>query len=369
MPSPVTLRALNRATLARQMLLAREPTTALRVIERLVALQAQLPRPPFLGIWSRAAGFRREHLVRLIEERKVVRATSLRGTLHLMTRRDYLGLRAALQPALSHGALAMLRTRARSIDVERLLDVARQFFEPGPRPFEELRTVLARRHPDADIRAMAYLVRLHLPLVQVPAKATWGYASSPHFALAESWLGAPLAPDAGRERLVLRYLTAFGPATPADVQTWSGLPLPLVREAFEALRPKLAALPGERGRELLDLPRAPRPDQDAGAPVRFLPEFDNLLLSHADRRRFMADAHRKAVFLPGLRVAATFLADGFVAGTWSIERRKDAATLTVQPFATLPQETRAALAREGETLARFIEADAPKLELRFAKPR
>ncbi|HYM82237.1 MAG TPA: winged helix DNA-binding domain-containing protein, partial [Candidatus Limnocylindria bacterium] len=292
-PVTLTLRALNRATLARQMLLARERTTPLRALERLVALQAQSPKPPFIGLWSRVEGFRREALGRLLLARKAVRATTLRGTLHLMTAKDYRSLRAAVQPALTLGAVSILRGRAKDLDLEPLLKEARGFFTGESRTFEELRDVLARRHPKADVRAMAYLVRMHLPLVQASDETDWGYPAKSEFTLAESWLNQALAENVGPEPLVLRYLSACGPASASDMQTWSGLPAASVREAFAVLRPKLEAHHDERGRELFDLPKAPRPPEDAEVPVRFLPEFDHLLHSHADRRRFVADAHRR----------------------------------------------------------------------------
>jgi hypothetical protein len=350
------------------MLLAREKSTVPGVIERLVAMQAQLPRPPYIGLWSRMAGFRRDDLTRLVLQRKVVRATSLRGTLHLMTAKDFRAMRAAIQPALTRGALAILKGRTKGIDIERVVEFARTFFAKAPATFEEVRDALAARHPKADVahvRAMAYLVRTHLPLVQVPDDSAWGFPTSTNFALAESWLGEPLAKDSGPQPLVLRYLAAFGPATPADMQAWSGFPAPMVREAFAALAPKLIALPGERGRELFDLPKAPRPGEDTEAPVRFLPEFDNLLLSHAVRKRVIADAHRRAVYLPGLRVASTLLVDGFVAGTWAIEGNKDAATLTVQPFGALAKGVRDAVGEEGEKLVRFVEEGVARVAVRW----
>jgi hypothetical protein len=365
-PAPFGLRALNRATLARQMLLAREKATVLGVIERLVALQAQWPKPPFVGVWTRAQQFRREDLTGLLLARKVVRATSLRGTIHVMTAKDFLGLRSAIQPALTQGALTIMKARAKAIDVAALLKRARPFFAT-PRSFEELRDHFLKEDPRADERAMAYMVRLHLPLVQVPTDAPWGFPAASSFVDAELWLGKRIT-GGGAEALALRYLAAFGPATAGDLQTWSGLPAPLARETFEALRPKLTVLSGERGRELFDLPDAPRPDADVLAPPRFLPEFDNLVLSHVDRTRFLADAHRKSVYLPGLRVAPTFLVDGFVAGTWKVERARSAATLELQPFAALSKDVRAALEQEGAALLRFLESDARTFDLRFAKP-
>jgi hypothetical protein len=362
MPVPtLTRRQLNRATLARQMLLAREKITALRAIERLVGLQAQLARPPFTGLWTRLAKFKREDLIRLVLGRKVVRATLMRGTLHLMSAKDYVSLRAALQPALSAGMQSILRDRSQGLDIGRLVAAGRRYFDEEPRTFDELRDLLRKKFPKGDERAMAYAVRMHLPLIQVPTEAEWGYPGAADFAVAESWLGEPIGTDASPHALILRYLAAFGPATVSDAQTWSGLHA--LKLPFEELRPKLETFRDERGRELFDLPKAPRPPEDTPAPVRFLPEYDNLILSHDDRTRFVAQEHRAAVFLPNLRVISTFLVDGFVAGTWKVERKKDMATLVIMPFATLPKRVRDELADEGDRLVRFIEDDAHEFKV------
>lgn len=362
-----TRRALNRATLARQMLLAREPVGALHVLARTMGLQAQWPRPPFIGLWSRIEPFTRADLTRLLSCRKVVRATMMRGTLHLVTAKDYLGLRGAIQPALTRGLLSTLRGRAAGIDIDGVVATARAFFDERPRRFEELRDVLSGLHPGADIRAMAYAARLHVPLVQAPDASAWGFPAIADFAVAESWLGAKPSPAIDPRALALRYLAAFGPATARDMQVWSGLAD--LEPTFEALKLRLTILRGERGGELFDVPGAPRPAEDAPAPVRFLPEFDNLLLGHVDRTRVVAKEHRSSVFLPGLRVAPTFIVDGFVAGVWSVDRARANATLVIEPFGALPKKSREELAGEGERLLRFLEEDAQTFGLRFARPR
>ena len=361
----LTTRALNRATLARQLLLARERMTPLRAIERLAGMQAQLPRPPFVGLWSRVEGFRREDLTRLLERRTALRATMMRGTLHLVSTRDYLRLRAPIQPALDRMGGSVLGDRAKRFDLDAVVDEARAFFEEAPRTFEALRVHLARRHPGEDLRAMAYAIRLRLPLVLVPTDSRWGHPAAADFAVAASWLGKPLATSTDLRPVVRRYLAAFGPATPADAQTWSGLgPL---REVFEALRPELEVFRDERGRELFDLPDAPRPPEETPAPVRLLPEYDNLLLSHADRRRVIADEHRAAVATANLITLPTFLVDGFVAGTWRVTRKGRAATLTLAPFRPLGRKVRTELEAEAEPLLRFVEEDAQAFELRVAR--
>lgn len=361
----LSTRALNRATLARQLLLARERVTPLRAIERLAGMQAQLPRPPFVGLWSRVEGFRREDLIRLLERRTALRATMMRGTLHLVSTRDYLRLRAPIQPALDRMGGSVLGEREKGFDLDALLDEARAFFEEAPRTFEALRVHLARRHPGEDLRAMAYAVRLRLPLVLVPAEARWGHPAAADFAVAASWLGKPLATSTDLRPVVRRYLAAFGPATPADAQTWSGLPA--LREVFEALRPELAVFRDERGRELFDLREAPRPSEETPAPVRLLPEYDNLLLSHADRSRVIADEHRAAVATPNLITLPTFLVDGRIAGTWRVTRKGKAATLTIAPFRPPSRKVRTELEAEAEALLRFVEEDAQAFELRVAR--
>ena len=363
----LTQRELNRATLARQMLLARERTTTLRAVERLVGLQAQLARPPFIGLWSRVEKFRREDLTRLLQRRKVVRATMMRCTLHLMSAKDYSTLRAAIQPALSHGMRSALRERADGLDIGRLVAAARKCFDDRPRTFNELRALLAKRYPKGDERAMGYAVRTHLPLVQVPTEAAWGYPGTADFAVAESWLGESLGADEKPHALVSCYLAAFGPATASDMQMWSGLKG--LRDVFDELRSKLRTFRDERDRELFDLPKAPRPPADAKAPVRFIPEYDNLILSHSDRTRIVADEYRPSIIKSNLRVLPTFLVDGFVSGTWKIERKKALARLAIEPFEALSKRAREELTDEGNELVRFVEGDADRFEVRFGKPR
>jgi hypothetical protein len=361
----LTLRALNRATLARQMLLAREKTSVVRAVERLVGLQAQLARPPFVGLWTRLEAFERGDLLRAFAKRTLVRATMMRGTLHVVGAKDFVALRPALQPALTRGMEAILKARLDGIDTSAVVDQATAFFRSAPATFDALRKHFAKARPKDDMRALAYLVRMHLPLVQVPADAPWGYPATSDFAVAADWLDEPVPSLAPPHALVLRYLEAFGPAHPGDVQTWSGLKD--VREVFEELRPKLATFRDEKGRELFDLPKAPRPPEDTAAPVRYLPEFDNLVLSHLDRKRFVADAHRKRVYLPALQVAATVLVDGFVAGAWKVATAKGVATLSVQPFGAFDKKTRDELVREGEVLLAFLEPEAAKRRVEIAR--
>lgn len=360
----ITTRQLNRALLARQMLLARENTSAVNAVERLAGMQAQQARPPFVGLWTRLDGFQRGDLTGPLQRREIVRATAMRGTIHLMSAADYVGLRGALQPALTKGMKSILRERAQNLDVAALEAEARTFFGGSPATFDALRNHFKTQDPEADERAMAYAIRNVLPLVQVPTDAQWGYPAAADFALAETWLGTQVSTEpAPAHELVRRYLAAFGPATPTDAQAWSGLQG--LRQVFEDLRPTLVTFRDARKRELFDLPEAPRPEEDRPAPVRFVPEFDNLVLAHDDRTRVIADEHRPRVTLKNLQVLATFLVDGFVAGTWKVERKRKAAALILEPFGQIDKKTAKALEAEGDALLRFVEEDAETREVRF----
>jgi hypothetical protein len=360
----LTTKQLNRATLARQMLLARQKTTVVSAVERLAGLQAQLPRPPFIGLWTRVQGFRAEDLARAARERKVVRGTLMRCTLHLVSARDYRALRHTFQPMFTAAMHGVFKHRAGDIDVERLKATAEACLRDRPQTFEKLRAELARCYPDIDARALGYAVRTHLPLVQVPADTRWGWPGAADFALAHSWLGRPVSAEDDRRGLVLRYLAAFGPATPRDAMAWSGVRE--LEEAFAALRRKLRVFRDEKGRELFDLPAAPRPPAATPAPVRFLPDYDNLVLGHADRTRVISDEHRRWVATKNLQILPTFLVDGVVSGTWRIERARSSAALVLQRFVDLSREAKAGLAEEGKLLLAFSEPEAHSAEVRFA---
>jgi hypothetical protein len=361
----LTLREINRMTLARQMLLKRETVSVTAVLERLVGMQAQLPQAPYIGLWTRLPDFQRRDLADLIVNHTVIKVTLMRATLHLVTADDYRLLRGALRPALEKASGSIVEKREQTFELDEVLEAARLFIDEAPRSFAEISDMLAERWPEVDVGSMRYSVRTHLPLVQVPTNTGWSYPGNPKFALAETWLGKPIPTESNLDSLIFRYLAAFGPATVADIQTWSGLGK--LKEAVEKLKPGLRVYRDEKKRELFDLPDMPPPDGDVPAPERFLPEFDNLLLSHSDRRRVVADEYRSRVYLPALRVAATFLVDGFVAGAWKVEKMKGAATLNIEPFAPLPPSSRAALADEGERLVRFMEPDAKSYEVRFGE--
>jgi len=315
------------------MLLDRENVSALQAVGRLAGLQAQVASPPYVGLWTRLGDFRREELTRLMEERQVVRATLMRATLHLMTAEDYLLLRPALQPALTRSMGSIAGKRLDGLDIDRLVGAARGFFEREPHPFADLRPLLSQLEPDRDQSALAYAVRTQIPLVQVPSGGVWGYSGKAPFTTPERWLGRSPSDSEDPRGLVLKYLAAFGPATVRDVQTWSGRMR--LRQPIEEMRAELRTFRDEGGNELFDLPDVPLPSGDTPAPPRFVPEYDNLVLSHADRGRVISEEHRKKVFLSAARVRATFLIDGFVRGAWKVEKARKTATRQVEPFEPL----------------------------------
>ena len=344
----ISLRELNRATLARQMLLERERTDVATAVDRLGGLQAQEAKPPFLALWTRLEGFRREQLHGALHDGSVVRGIAMRATLHLVGAAAYPALRATLQPVLT-GAMAAIRGRDQGLELDEVLPVARRLIERQPRTFGELRALLVEAFPDVNERALGYAVRMNLPLAMVPSDDRWSFPADAPFALTDIGTAEPGA-------LVRRHLAAFGPATAADVQTWSGLGG--LREVLEGMDGLVALEHGRR--TLYDLPDAPRPGADVPAPVKLLPEFDSLVLAHKDRTRVVADEHRRSLTTKNLRVKATFLVDGFVAGSWTMARKRDAATLTLAPFEQLPKAAEDELAAEAEQLLSFAEPDAAK---------
>ena len=335
----LSIEQLNRATLARQMLLAREEQAIPEAVERLGALQAQEPRPPFVALHARLAGFERQHLADALHAGTVVRAMAMRATLHILSRNDYVAFRAALDPVMT-GAMAALRGRDQGLDLETLLPAARELLEDDPLTFNEIRARLQEQFPDVNERALGYATRLHLPLTMVPTEDPWAFPRDSRFGL-----GPEPHKQPDLEALARRYLGAFGPATAADFQTWSGLKN--AKPLFESL--DLATFRFGR-KTLYDLPDAPRPEPAEPPPPRLLPDFDSLLLAHQDRTRIVDDEHRKQLTTKNLRIKATFLVDGRVAGSWSANNKE----LTLEPFGRIPKHARPALEEEAEALARFL---------------
>lgn len=360
----LSLRDLNRALLARQMLLAREDLPVTAAIEKLVGMQAQIPRAPYMGLWARLEDFRREDLAALIANRRVVKAPLMRGTLHFFTVEDFARHLATLHPMKASIADSIRKLRGVTIDLAEMLAAVEQFIAEQPRSFKEISDFLDRRYPGVDVGAMRYPARLLLPLVQVPTDHRWSYPGSPRFALAKKWIDRPLSAEGDLRELFTRYLAAFGPATVADFQAWSGLTG--VKDALDGWRDSLRAYRDENGRTLYDVPDGPLPDGDTPVPVRFVAELDNLLIGHDDRRRVIADDYRVPVMKINGRGSVTFLVEGFVRGVATIEKDKRGAALVVEPFEPIARPDRAALAEEGEGLLRFVEPDAKAYAVRFA---
>ena len=348
----VSLRALGRATLARQGLLERQAWGVEEAVERLAGLHAQEASPPFVALWTRLRDFARQDLHGQLHARRIVRGTAARATLHLHTAEDYASLRPTVQPVLS-AALRALGSRAGGWAPEPVLARAHELLAAEPRTFGALRAALAEAFPDVDERALGFTVRMRLPLVMVPTADRWAFPPDAAFAPAEEFLGRPLCAEPALPGLVLRHLRAFGPATPADVQAWSGMKG--LRAVVQDLRGELVELRDARGRALYDVPDGPRPGDDVPAPVRLLGEFDALVLAHADRTRLVSDEHRKGLVTKNLRVRSTFLVDGMVAGTWTVARRKGRVTLTLAPFAPLAPGAADELEAEALALLAFLE--------------
>lgn len=358
MPSAtLSLRALNRATLARQMLLARRKVSVAQAIERLAGLQAQAPNPPYIGLWSRLEGFEREQLTQAMHKRRIVRMSAMRSTLHLMTAADALAWRPLLEPVHQRGLLGNHKRALDGIDQAAVIAAGRALLDERPRTRAELGQALAVRWPGRDAESLAALIRNNVPLVHLPPAGCWNSHQSALLQPIGHWLGdaaADVAP-ATQDDLLLRYLAAFGPATLADAGAWSGLTG--WKAVAERLRPQLRVFIGEQGQELFDLPRAPRPDPDMPAPPRLVAEWDNLLLSHADRSRVLNEAHRARVFTVNGIVRGTVLLDGFVAGVWKIERAKNAAAVVLEPFTRWSKADRLGVQEEAMRLLAFAAAD------------
>ncbi|MFJ9894583.1 winged helix DNA-binding domain-containing protein [Streptomyces sp. NPDC091280] len=357
-PPVLDVRALNRATLHRQLLLSRSPLPAHAAVEHLLGLQAQNVKPPYYALAARLHGFVPEDLSGLMAERAVVRIVTMRSTIHTHTAADALILRPLVQAARDR-ELGAFRKGLVGVDLDRLAVLARALVEAGPRTMKELREALLVEWPDADPQALAIAARCKLPLVQVTPRGLWGRSGQVALTTVEHWLGRPAEPAPAPDATVLRYLAAFGPASVKDMQTWSGLTR--LRAAFERLRPRLVTFHDPNGVELFDLPDAPRPAADTPAPPRFLPEFDNLLLSHADRTRVVPAAHWGRAWR-GNVAFRTFLVDGFLAGVWKID---DADRhLVIEPFGRLTRVQRDEVCEEGARMLGTMHAGT-SYDIRF----
>jgi hypothetical protein len=369
-PSPrLSTRDLNRTLLARQLLLTRVHRLALEVVEHLVGMQAQVPTSPYVGLWSRIADFEPTELSALLLDRRVVRMALMRATIHLVSVDDALTLRPVVQPVLDW-ELFRNRTYARhleGVDLAPVLELGRAFVDEQPRSLREIRRVMAAEWPERDATALAYTVRNLLPTVQVTPRGVWGRTGIPRLTTLEQWVGRSPSPDASPDIAVMRYLAAFGPATAADVQAWSRLGA--MREVLDRLRPQLVTFRDERGRELFDVPDWLLAEADLPAPVRFLPDYDNVLLGHADRTRIIPEPFARAA--RGRIGRPSFLVDGFLAGFWRLlpqtrrgHRQGPAMRLRIEPLARLAGAEREAVEAEATALLAFLlPGEPPRIEV------
>lgn len=339
----LTQRELNRAVLARQLLLERSGLSLPRALERVAGLQAQYAPSGYVGLWSRLDRFSRDDLTRALERRSVVQATLMRTTIHLVSARDYAPFRVATRDSRRE---QWLRARRGKVDARKLETGARRvqkLLSDGPRTRDELLELLG-----AD--AMTWNgIGVFIDLVRAPPSGTWEHRRADLFASADQWLGPPdVTRKEAVEHLVRRYLGAFGPARPREIADWAGVDPPPVTEALE--RVGVRRFRDEDGRELVDLPRAPLPDPDTPAPVRFLPTWDATLLVHARRSGILPEQYRPRVFSTKTpHSVGTFLVDGAVAGTWRTENGR----IDFKPFARLPRGAKRELDEEADRLAQL----------------
>ena len=367
----LTVRELNRTLLERQLLLRRHELPLTRAVERVAGLQAQWANSPYVALWSRLAAFERQQLTRALERGTLVKATLMRTTLHIVTPRDYFTYLQVFRPGRVERFTRELAKHSPDLDAG---TVARRALAAlGDRPALRADYLEAagegRRSPQGNVQAWMFWVAMQTygELIHVPPSGTWGHVGSPIFAPARSWVGAArtgaVAGDP-RVHLVRRYLAAFGPASVADLNSWSQAGS--LRPALIELEPRLRRFRDEAGRLLLDLKRATIVDGDVPAPVRFLPKWDTAILGYAppERWRILPERYRKRVIAVNGDVRQTFTVDGVIAGSWQIDRGRSGVTLALEPFARLSREAHAELGVEGESLLRFVEPDAKSYAVR-----
>jgi hypothetical protein len=360
-------RALNRALLARQMLLARDDRPVTDAVRHLYGLQAQAPWSPYHSLSARLAGFDPHELGALLTDRRVVRIVAMRGTIHLLTVDDALALRHLHAGYLARGLeTSQWRRGMDGLDLAAVAAAGRAIVEEEPLEFGALGTRLAERWPERDPSTLAQIVRSLVPLVQVPPRAVWGRSGRVRVTSIEHWVGRPLDASATAADMVLRYLAVYGPASVMDVQAWSGITR--LRAAADDLGDRVVRFRSEAGRELLDLPDAPRPDPDTPAPVRYLPDYDNVLLSHADRTRVVDEAVRMRLMRVNGAIPGTVLVDGRVEAQWTIDRSGGTATLCVTPFRALTSAEIAEVEAEGAALLELAAGSAGAREVVVQRP-
>jgi hypothetical protein len=364
-------RSLNRALLERQLLLRRAEMPAEDAIEHLIALQAQEPFDPYTALWSRLEGFRADELAGLLLDRRAVRANAMmRTTIHLLTARDWLALRPVLQVVQERGFTtgSPFGRQLKGLDIDEVVAAGRELLDEKPRTNSVIGKLLKERWPDRDATSLGYAVRYLLPLVQIPPRGIWGKGGLPVLATAETWLGRSVGTDTSPDAMILRYLAAYGPASVMDIQAWCWLTR--LGPILERLRPQLRTFRDENDKELFDVPDGPIPDTETPAPPRFLPTYDNIVLSHKDRSRILGDPSEWAVdggqFDP-IFLRGSVLVDGFVHSGWRVDRDGDRATLVIMPARPYRSGDREAVAEEATRLLEFLAPEATRA-VEFREP-
>ena len=360
----LSTRALNRALLARQLLLKRATLTPVAAIEQLACLQAQWSPAPYIGLWTRLARFAISDLEAALADHTVVKATVMRGTLHLLGATEFPFF--AVATAAARSDLWRNPKLEAGIDMAELEARLGRFIAKAPRTFEELAQQIDAAAP-GDRDRQRYLIRRLVfnrgAVVHTPPSGTWRHYRTGGYVAGRGWVAKWREPavDEATDHVVRRHLGAFGPATVDDIGSWSSIRTPLIRESLARLD-GIRRFRDERNRELFDLERAPRPDPETAAPVRFLPKWDSTLLGYAapERVRILPEGHRRTVIQKNGDVLQTILVDGMVAGTWATSVSRGEAILAITPFAKLARTDRAALVEEGERLIRFIEPEATR---------
>lgn len=362
MPERLSIRALNRATLARQHLLARSDAGIVDTVEFLGGLQAQQSNDPYIGLWTRLNGFTHQQLTDLIVAKTLLRATTMRGTLHLHSVPDMVGFRALVQGFLHGQWSGGFRKRIGSEDKAKVLKAAIRLLDKEPQTAGALQKALSPNFPSAEPLSLTTLLQSRETLIQIPPTRLWGNGKSPLLQRIEKYLPDAPKPALTRTQLVRRYLAAYGPASVNDMQIWCRLTK--LSAEFKAIEKELVTFEDENGRLLYDLPDAPRPDEDIPAPVRFLPLYDNVYLGYDNRRRMLSKATADRVnmfqdFKPAL------LIDGQIDAGWIISKKKGDAVLEIETYRKLTKRESAEVEREGLAFARFLEPDAKTWNVTF----
>ena len=362
MPDTLTDRELNRATLARQWMLERSDVGIPDAIAFLLGLQAQTSAGPYQALWNRLAGFRHQDLTALITDKSLLRATTMRTTLHLHTAADMRTIRPVMQTVLDRSWTSTFRKRFADADHDAVHRRGIELLDEAPMTSGALGKRLAETWPNSEPLALAQLLHCRETLIQIPPTRIWGHGGPPLLSRIENWTGRGLDNPIALPGLVRRYLAAYGPASVMDMQSWSGLTK--LAPAFEALKGELVEFAGADGRTLYDLPEGPRPDPETPAPVRFMPEYDNVWLGFADRYRIQPELARNRMVLVNGYIAA-YTVDGFIAGNWTLERRKDLLAISILPFRQPSPSEAADVEAEAHATGTFLADGQSRVEVEW----